>query len=93
MTHSVIDQVKQAAHQEMSKLGKEVTRERDELRLQLNLLSVEAKQEWEEIEGSFKQLSGHALNIGHRLGKLGQSGVETMSKLGKSLKAFMTKSA
>lgn len=86
MTNSVIDQVKQAAQEEINKLAEEVVRERDELRLQLHLLSAEAKEEWQEIEASFKQFSRQASEFGNSMEKLGHDGAEAVQKLGQSLK-------
>lgn len=88
---SVIDQVKQAASDEINKLSEELARERDELRLQLHLLSAEAKEEWHEIEGSLKQFTQQASDVGSSIEKMSHDGLDTVKKMGTSLKEAFKK--
>ncbi len=59
----------------------DLKRQRDELRVQLNLASKEAKDEWEELEGKMEKFSAEA-----KLAKTG-SGISTaLGLLGNELK-------
>lgn len=86
MTNSVFEKVKNSATQELDKLTQELKKERDELRLQIHLMGAEAKDEWQEVEKNFTQFSQQACDIGHKLEKVGQEGVDSVKKLGGALR-------
>ncbi len=59
----------------------DLKRQRDELRVQLNLASKEAKDEWEELEGKMEKFSAEA-----KLAKTGSGISAALGLLGNELK-------
>jgi hypothetical protein len=66
-------------HEEIDKLADNLKQQRDELKLKMHLLSLEARDEWEKAEENWEEFQGKA-------GKLGETGKEASKDVGAALK-------
>lgn len=65
MAKTIVDQLKDSAALEFEVLKAQLRQERDELKLQTHLMANEAKEEWREIEKTFRRFSRQASEVTH----------------------------
>ncbi len=73
---------------EFDDLIEELKQKRDELRLQINLASMEARDEWEELEAKMEDFTAKAKDLADEagLGETGEGIAKALGELGREIK-------
>ena len=68
------------------KMLKELKKERDELKVQLHLLSMDAKEEWNELENKYEKFKAKASVVADVAGDSAEDVVEALKLVGDELR-------
>ena len=73
---------------EFDDLIEELKQKRDELRVQINLASMEARDEWQELEAKMEELTTKAKDLADEagLGETGEGVGKALGELGREIK-------
>jgi len=76
-----------AFHEELEKLKEGLLQQRDELRVKTSLAKLEAREEWEKVEGKIDQLLAKFEGFGEEASEVSEDVLEKAKLVGDEIKA------